>query len=66
MCKNGKYGYINKKGEVVIDFQYDDNDVFEFSEGLALVKKDEKYQFINKIGETVIDKIEVNELIFSD
>lgn len=66
VCKNGKYGYINKKGEVVIDFQYDDNDVFEFSEGLALVKKDEKYQFINKIGETVIDKIEVNELIFSD
>lgn len=62
--KNNKYGYINKEGKVIIDFQFDD--AFDFSEELALTKKDEKYQFINKNGEIVIDKIEVNELIFSD
>lgn len=35
--KNGKWGYINEAGEVVIDFQYDG--AHSFSEGKALVEK---------------------------
>lgn len=46
------YGYINKKGEMVIKPQYDV--AYGFSEGLALVKKDDTSLIIDKKGETVI------------
>ena len=64
VCKDEKYGYINTKGKIVIYFKLDFADLF--SEGVALVNKDGKKQFINKNGETVIDRVEVDELIFSD
>jgi hypothetical protein len=51
--KNGKWGYIDLKGEVVIDFLYDD--AWCFSEGLAAVKLNEKYGYINNKGKVVID-----------
>ena len=50
--KNGKWGYINKKGEEVIPFIYDE--IWSYSEGLAFVKKDGKWGYINKKGEEVI------------
>lgn len=53
--KNGKWGYINKKGKAVIKPQYDVKDPFvNFSEGLALVKKDGKWMFIDKKGKVVL------------
>ncbi|NYR10875.1 WG repeat-containing protein [Psychrobacter sp. BI730] len=50
--KNGKYGYIDPKGEIVIPFQFDFSG--QFSEGLAQVIKDGKTSYINKKGSEVI------------
>lgn len=51
--QNGKWGYLNELGQVVIDFQYDH--VGSFQEGLAIVGKEEEsglaIGFINKTGE---------------
>lgn len=51
-----KYGFLNRKGEIIIDFQYDR--AFDFSEGLALVfnKGDQQdfYGFIDENGNIVI------------
>jgi hypothetical protein len=48
----GKWGYFNDKGELVIDFIYDDAEPFE--NGLAVVKFNGKWGAINKKGEIVI------------
>lgn len=50
--KDGKWGFIDKKGNVVIDFQYDG--AMPFSEGRALVLKDDYMGFIDKKGNEVI------------
>ena len=52
VSKDGKYGYINEKNEIVIDAEYDM--AFGFSEGYAVVEKDGKMGYINKEGEEVI------------
>lgn len=53
VAKNGKLGYINEKGNVVIDFTYADSG--HFSEGLAYyMSTTEKYGYINKKGDVVI------------
>jgi hypothetical protein len=51
--KNGRWGYIDLKGKVVIDFLF--NDAWCFSEGLASVKLNGKYGYINNKGKVVID-----------
>lgn len=51
--KDGKYGYIDKEGNLVIDFQYEYAN--PFSEGLAVVKKNGKNGYIDKSGNIVID-----------
>lgn len=50
--KDDKWGYIDKEGKVVIDFQYDG--AMPFSEGRALVLKDDYMGFIDKKGNEVI------------
>ncbi len=50
--QNGKVGYIDKKGEIVITPQFDT--AWPFSEGLALIEDDGKYGYIDKKGEIVI------------
>lgn len=50
---NGKYGFINKNGEMVIKPQFDQ--AKSFSEGLAAVKLGSYYGFIDKTGKTVIN-----------
>lgn len=62
--KDGKWGYIDKAGNVVIDFIYEKAD--NFSEGLASVKKDDKAGFINTKGETVVDFIYRSTYAFSN
>lgn len=47
--KKGKFGFINDKGEVVIDMNYDE--AKPFHEGLAAVNTKGKFGFINKKGE---------------
>ena len=46
--KNGKWGYIDKKGAVVIEPAYDT--VNNFSNGVALVCKKQDYFYINRRG----------------
>ncbi len=48
----GKWGFINKSGELVISYLYDESSVFDGE--YAAVKKDGKYGLINTKGETVI------------
>lgn len=50
--KNDKYGYIDKKGKLVIKAKYDL--ASEFSEGLARVGKNGKYGFINEKGDVIV------------
>ncbi len=50
--ENWKWGFINEKGEVVIEPQYEF--VTQFSEGLAAVSVNGKYGFINLKGKMVI------------
>lgn len=49
----GKFGYVDRKGNVVIEPQFDD--AKSFSEGLAWAEKDGKTGYIDKTGEFVID-----------
>lgn len=58
MDGDGKWGYINTKGEEVIPCQfpnpYEGYIASPFSEGLALVQKDGKWGFVNTEGVEVI------------
>lgn len=49
---NGKCGFIDTTGKVVIGCQYDG--VSDFSEGLAWVEKDDKCGYIDRTGKVVI------------
>ena len=49
---NGKWGYINKNGEFIIEPQFDNAD--NFSEGYACVELDGKWGYINNKGKFVI------------
>src|SRR5690606_3879442 len=43
---DGKYGYINKNGEIGIEPKY--SDAGHFSEGLSYVRTGDKYGYIDK------------------
>jgi len=47
-----KWGFCDKKGNIVIDFQFDE--IKEFSEGLCAVSVNQKWGFIDKNGEIVL------------
>lgn len=52
--QNGKYGFVNKDGNVVVDYIYDDaKEQNEF--GYICVKKDGLWGCLNKEGKTIID-----------
>ena len=46
-------GYIDKTGNIVIDFQFDR--AKDFSEGMAAIKKDNKWGYIDKTGNIIIE-----------
>lgn len=50
--KDFKYGFINSKGEVVIEPIY--SDAHSFSQGLAAVEGEDGWMYINTEGKTVI------------
>lgn len=71
IIKDGKYGYINKKGEIVIPIEFESDDLLEeqdgsFCEGLACIYKDEGYGYIDKNGNVVIPCIYCCAGDFSD
>lgn len=49
--ENGKYGYINKKGEYIIKPAFDE--ATEFVNGVALVRKGSERFYINGLGEPI-------------
>ena len=54
---NGKYGFINKSGEIVIKPQFDEAYAYGlnmFKDGLALINANGKFGFIDKSGSMVI------------
>jgi hypothetical protein len=50
--QEGKSGYINTQGKVVIDFQFEGASYF--SEGLAMVRRQDKCGYIDRSGKLVI------------
>lgn len=62
---NGKWGFVDKNGKVIIPYLLDY--AHSFSEGLALVRNDNwKYGFIDKTGKVVIPYLWDNAESFSD
>ena len=53
--QDGRYGYIDKSGNVMIDFEFEDAE--KFSCGLAPVLIDGLWGFINEDGEVVIEPV---------
>lgn len=54
--ENGKWGFVDKSGNVVVDYQYDE--VGEFNEyGFVAVKKDGKWGSLNGNGEVVAETV---------
>ncbi len=51
--QEGRYGYIDKNGSVMIDFEFEDAE--KFSSGLAAVLVDGLWGFINEEGEMAIE-----------
>ena len=51
--KDGKYGFVNAKGEQVVECKFDRVD--DFREGLAAVREDYKWGYINTKGEQVVE-----------
>ena len=51
--KDGKWGYINTKGEQIVECKFDDVDYF--NEGFAAVRKDGKWGYINTKGEQIVE-----------
>lgn len=49
--QNGKWGFVNRTGKVVVPFQYDS--AYWFTDGLAAVKQNGKWGFINLKGKLV-------------
>lgn len=54
--KDGKYGYVNKDGVVVVNYQYDDA-TEQNAYGYVAVKKDGKWGSLDEKGNTVIEPI---------
>ena len=53
VVQNGKWGFIDKTGKIVINPQFDEVDYFGFIEGLCGVKIGDKRGFIDKTGKYV-------------
>ncbi|MEM9001707.1 MAG: WG repeat-containing protein [Bacteroidota bacterium] len=51
--KNGKWGFLDRDGNTVIQHQFD-NEGYFYRCGLAVAKKDNKWGFIDKSGNTVV------------
>jgi hypothetical protein len=49
VCRDGKWGYIDRSGTFVVDPQYDEGECFH--DGFARVKRDGKWVFIRSTGE---------------
>ena len=53
VAKNFKWGFVDKEGNLIIDYKY--TEALYFEEDLAPVRIEDKWGFINTKGETIID-----------
>ena len=54
VSRNGQWGYIDMKGNIVIPLREDLKDAGYFHEGFALIKSNGKFGYIDKTGKVVI------------
>lgn len=54
VCKDGKWGFINDIGQIVINFQF--QEAGPFSEGMAKVKIADKWGYIDEAGKLAIEQ----------
>ncbi len=52
--KDGKSGYINSSGQIIIDFVFDFFGCRDFTEGLASVSYQDKAGYIDTFGNFII------------
>ena len=64
VSSNGKWGLINKRGDILLALVYDD--IGEFKDGFAIVKLNSKYGMINLQGEQIIKPLYDNSFQFID
>ena len=58
--QDGKYGFINTKGEQVVECKFDD--AYDFKEGLAKVMKDGQWVVINTKGNFIVFDEDNNQI----
>ena len=51
--KEGKWGFINKNGDLIVPFEYD-SCLNYFNKNIVAVEKDNKWGFVDKSGNVVI------------
>ena len=54
VVKNGKWGFINKKGEEIVPLKYDSASALEYDKILSLVKIGEKWGLMDTNGKEVV------------
>ena len=54
VCRNGKFGAIDKTGKLFLPCEYDNESDIYFCEGLSAVEKDGKCGFVDTDGKLVI------------
>jgi len=52
VCRGGKYGFIDLKGQIVVPCEWDDATTFK--EGFATVMKNNLYSFIDRSGRQIV------------
>lgn len=53
--KNDKVAFINKAGQLITDFEFED--AYAFRSGYSVVVKDEHYGVINRLGKWIVDPV---------
>ena len=57
MAPNGKWGFIDREGQIVIDTQYDQADAFLAGRDVAFVNGDGTVKLIDRKGRVVLDTV---------
>ncbi len=62
--KNGKVGYVDKEGVVIIKLQY--NEGLTFKEGYVAVRSGTKWQYLDSTGKAITEAVFEDALSFSN
>lgn len=56
VCKDGKWGFMDKSGTLAVDYQFDDVGIFT-EDGLAVVNSNGKIGYIDKTGKFIVNPL---------